>query len=54
MSIKKEPDENKRLVINGNKIEKAAKFKYLDSAINLGFNCDEEIRILCGLANKIF
>lgn len=54
MSVKRKADENKYLVINGNKIEKVEKFKYLDLVINLWLDCDEEIKIRCGLAKETF
>ena len=54
MSIERTPGQNGPLIINGSKIEKVTKFKYLGSMINSKLDCDEETKIRCGIAKETF
>ncbi|XKL64613.1 hypothetical protein PGB90_004699 [Kerria lacca] len=54
MSVTRSKNQGEKLVIDGCKIEKVEKFRYLGSIINSEVDCSEEIRTRCGIAKETF
>lgn len=54
MTVKKNQTPENDLVINQTIVEKVTSFKYLGSTINTKLDCDEEIKIRCGMARATF